>query len=105
MARLVGRQSAVLVQPLEAVLPHRLQQVVTGGGLAGIHDEERLVHECGDAVEDVFRLQWIADAHRFGRLEGEASRENSEAAEERLLSMLEQAIAPVHRAAERSLSR
>ena len=102
---LVRSEAAVLVESLEAVLAHRLEQVIARSGFAGVHDEQRLVHQRRDAIQDVFGLERIADTDGFRRLEREAAGEDGEPAEQRLLAVLEEPVAPVHRAAKRSLSR
>ena len=101
----ISGDSAVLGQQLEPVLADGLEQMISRGAVAGLHDDERLVDERGDAVEDVFGLERIADADGLGRLEREAPGEDGESAKQRLLATLEQSVTPVHRAAKRSLAR
>ena len=79
--------------------------MIARDAVAGFHDDERLVDERRDAVENVFGLERIAAANGFRRLEREASGEDGESAEQRLLALVEEAVAPVHRAAQRALAR
>ena len=72
----------MLLESLEPVLAHRLEQSIARDAVARLHDDERLVDERRDAVEDVFRLERIAGAHGFGRLEREAPGEHGESAEQ-----------------------
>src|SRR6186713_2523097 len=101
----ISIRSAMLGQPFHPVLTDRLEQMVAGHSVTGFHDDERLIDQGCDAVEDVFSLERIAHTDRFGCLEREASGEHREPAEERLLPTVEEPVAPVHGAAERSLAR
>jgi hypothetical protein len=80
----------MLGESLEPVLAHRLEEMIPGRSVAGLHDHERLVDEGCDTVENVFRLERVTNANRFGSLEGEAPGENGESAEERLLAWVEE---------------
>ena len=93
------------LEPLEPVLPHGLEQPIARHAVAGLHGDERLVHERGDAVEDVLRLERLARADRLRRVEREAAEEHREPAQQHLLPLAEQPVAPFHRRAERAMPR
>src|SRR4051812_25492673 len=93
------------VEQLDAVLLDRLEQMVSCDAVARFHDDERFVDERGDAVENVFDLERRAGADGFGGLERKTSREHGQPTQESLLAMVEQSVAPIHRAAERAMAR
>ena len=92
-------------EQLDAVLLDRLEQVVARDAVAGFHDDERLVDERGHAVENVFDLERCAGAHGLRRLERKAPGEHGESTQQLLFAMVEQAVAPIHRAAQRAMPR
>ena len=102
----LGRRGlSMLEQPLPAVLPERLEHdeaqfAVLGHSLC----EEAVVHERGDAVQDVDAqvLAGVADGLR--RLERAPSGEDRQAAKELLLGRGQQVVAPLDRLAQRLLT-
>src|SRR5258705_4530864 len=79
--------------------------MVSRDAVARFHDDERLVNQRRDAVENVFDLERRAGAHGFRRLERKTSREDREPTQQSLLAMIEESVAPIHRAAQRSMAR
>ena len=102
----LGRRGlAVLEQPLPAVLAERLEHDEARLAVLGrpLH-EQAVVHERGDAVQDVDAqvLAGIADGLRG--LERAASGEHRQAAKELLLGRRQQVVAPLDRLAQRLLA-
>ena len=58
----------MLGESLEPVLANGLEEMIPGRSVAGFHDHQRLVDECRNTVENVFRLEWVADANGLGSL-------------------------------------
>ena len=99
MAAAHGLAVAALGEPLERVLPHRLEH--SEAGLAFGHAlgaKQAVVQERLDPVDHV---QVEVAGHGRGTVEREAADEHAEAREERLLVGREEVVAPVDRGAKR----
>ena len=80
---------AGLGEPVDPELAERLQQPVAAP--AGLVEDERAVHQPGDAVHDVAMVR-VGDGLR--RLERKRSREHGEAPEDALLVFGQQVVRP-----------
>ena len=95
-------------RPLVAVLPDRLQQPIPGDrspGVGGLDEDHGLVHELRQEVERLSGVELGSGADALDRLEREPACEHRQAAEQRLLRLREQVVAPVERRAQRLLAR
>ena len=93
-----------LVQPLGGVLAEWLEQPIACGHTISPHDEnERLRNQAGKKVQHVSGLDARAGAHRFGRLNCEATHEHRQPIEQELLVRRQQTVAPVERGTQRSM--
>lgn len=96
-----------LVGPFErpgGVLPHGLEHPVAGPPAVMCHDHERPVHQAREQLQHLAFFDHPARADPFCRLQGEASREDRQAAEEYFISFREQGVAPVHGGPERPVA-
>ena len=91
------------VQPVDRVLPDRLQQPVPGFAVVLVDDHQGLVDQTAQGREHLGlrdRSRRAARAHGTGGVEREAPLERAETTEHRAVGLVEQVVAPVHRRGE-----
>jgi hypothetical protein len=71
-----------LRQLLEAVLPDRLEQLVTGVARLIVHDDERLVDEPSEQRDDVVAVHAVAGAHGLRRAKCPSPDEHRQSSEQ-----------------------
>ena len=99
-----GLQLSGLACPVEvlgAELPDRLQLPVPGPGGGLLRDHQGLVDQFGQQVQQFGRWQRRVCADRLHRGEGEPAGEHRQPAQQDLLRLGEQVVAPFQRAAQR----
>jgi len=98
---------AAFGQPLERVLADRPEHGEAGLAVGRILlTQQALVHERGESIHDPAKIEperFSGDG--FGSLERAAADERAEPRQQPLLSLVEQAVGPVDRTAQRALSR
>jgi len=91
----LARRIAVagFIQALVRVLAHGVEQVVALA--AGIHDDERFLHELGQVIERARLAGRSCSGERFRRLERPAAGEHGKPLENRPLIVGQEVVAPV----------
>jgi hypothetical protein len=97
------RGFAGIAQLLERIGARGLEEPQARLG-PGLGDHERLVHQRAEAFQRLPHVERVVGAHLLRAFRGEAAREDTEAAEYRLLALIEQAVAEVERPAQRLVS-
>jgi hypothetical protein len=99
------RPRLVLVEPLRAVLPDRLEHAVPGCGVLSrlVTDDDRLVDEARHQVQHVIARDAVALADLLGGIEVEAAGEDGEPRPHGLLGGRAEVVAPADRRVQRLL--